>query len=327
MIIVTGGAGFIGSVLMAELNRLGFDDIILVDRIGEGEKWKNLLGLKYQEYFQADEFFQACELEEMLEQTDFIFHLGACSSTTEKDMEYLMRNNVHFSKNLLAAAAEAKVPILYASSAATYGDGSQGYKDDHDVIGGLRPLNPYGYSKQLVDEWVLSHYDKFNRWYGVKFFNVFGPNEYHKAEMRSIVHKTFEQIKSTGKVKLFKSHREGFNDGEQMRDFVYVRDVVKAMCAFMLNEEAPNGIYNLGSGAANSFKAVAESCFKAMDVKTQIEYIDMPESLRNQYQYFTQASMDKFHRVFPEFKFMTVEQAVEDYISNFLIKDNPYYQI
>lgn len=324
MILVTGGAGFIGSVLVKELNRAGHTNIIIVDRLKESDKWKNLKELKYSDYYHADEFLSS-ENDDLFSELTCIFHMGACSSTTERDMDYLMKNNVYFTQSLFEIARNQDIPFIYASSAATYGDGELGYSDQHETIPNLRALNPYGYSKQLVDEWILKQKYKPKHWFGLKFFNVYGPNEGHKGEMRSLVHKAYGQILETGKVKLFKSHREGFKDGQQLRDFVYVVDVVKAMIE-MMNPKVMkhSGIYNLGSGKARSFLSLIEATFQAMDKTSNIEFIDMPPSIRNQYQYFTEADMNKFKAVFPNFKFHSLEEGVRDYVQNYLAKNRHY---
>jgi ADP-L-glycero-D-manno-heptose 6-epimerase len=325
MILVTGGAGFIGSVLIRELNKIGRDDLVIVDRLRDTDKWLNLRNTKFNEYIHADDFFQP-GMELLHNKIDFIFHIGACSSTTERDVDFLMNNNVYYSKSLWALAVENNIPLVYASSAATYGDGELGYDDDHDKIPNFLPLNPYGWSKQLFDQWVLKRPKSPPRWYGLKYFNVFGPNEYHKEEMRSLVHKGFEQIKETSQIRLFKSHKEGFNDGEQLRDFIYVKDVCRAMLAMMDKKcKAQSGVYNLGTGQERSFKDLAIATFKAMNVPTSIEYFDMPESIRNQYQYFTKANMNKFHENFPNFEFTSLEDSVDDYVKNYLLTENPYY--
>ncbi len=325
MILVTGGAGFIGSVLVKELNAMGRFDIIIVDRLKNTSKWKNLQGLKFKDYFNADEFLTA-ENEDLFSELTAIFHMGACSSTTEMDMDYLMKNNVYFSQSLFEIARNQEIPFIYASSAATYGDGELGYDDNHHLIPNLRALNPYGYSKQLVDEWILKEKHKPSHWFGFKFFNVYGPNEYHKGEMRSLVHKAFGQINETGKVKLFKSHKAPYKDGEQLRDFVYVKDVVRVMVEVMdAKYKKSSGIYNLGSGTARSFLNLVEATFKAMNKEKNIEFIDMPDSIRNQYQYFTEAKMDKLHAVIPNFKFMSIEEGVSDYVKNHLLKKSPNY--
>jgi ADP-L-glycero-D-manno-heptose 6-epimerase len=325
MILVTGGAGFIGSVLVHELNRLGETDIVIVDRLETTLKWKNLRGLKFSQYIQADELFSG-DYDDLIAETDIIYHMGACSSTTEMDMDYLMRNNVQYTKALFNFAATKNVPMIYASSAATYGAGELGYDDNEELLPKLMPLNPYGYSKQLVDEWVINpETKKPDHWVGFKFFNVFGPNEYHKEDMRSLVHKAYHQIENNGVVKLFKSHRPDFKDGEQLRDFIYVKDVVRAMIEFSYtNMASHSGIYNLGTGSARSFKDLVKATFKAMNKKEEIEYIDMPVSIRGQYQYFTEANTKKLLTALPHFKFTSLEAAVTDYVQNYLAKDNPH---
>ena len=325
MILVTGAAGFIGSVLAKELNKLGRNDLILVDRLGSDEKWKNLRSIKFDEFIHADDMFQS-GMEDLLDMVDFIFHIGACSSTTERDLDFLMDNNVNYSKSLWALATEKGIPFIYASSAATYGDGNLGYSDDHAKVDELKPMNPYGWSKQIFDQWVLKRTKTPPRWFGLKYFNVYGPNEYHKEDMRSLVHKGFGQINDDAKIRLFKSHKEDFKDGEQLRDFIYVKDVCRAMIEMCLDEgKAENGIYNLGTGVARSFKDLAVATFKAMAKEENIEFFDMPESIRDQYQYYTQAEMGKFQKNFPEFKFSTLEEGVTDYIQNHLMKEDPFY--
>ena len=323
MIIVTGGAGFIGSSLVHYLNSLGEEDIIVVDRLGSDEKWKNLRSLRFNRYIHADNL----EGHHVLTKKEIraVYHMGACSATTETDVDYLMRNNVDYSKGLIRFCTKKDIPIVYASSAATYGSGANGYDDNEDELTKLKPLNPYGYSKQLVDEWVLRRERKPSRWFGVKFFNVYGPNEYHKGHMKSVVHSAFEQISAHGKVKLFKSHKEGYKDGEQLRDFVYVKDVVAAMVNLVeKNDREISGIYNLGTGRARTFADLARATFTAMDKPENIEYIDMPERLRGQYQYYTQANMDKFKSVFPDFKFHSLEEGIKDYVQNHLVEEDPH---
>lgn len=324
MILITGGAGFIGSVLAGQLNALGHTDLVIVDKLEDTVKWKNLRGIKFLDYIQADELFNG-DYDDLIAETDLIFHMGACSSTTEKNMDFLMKNNVAYTQALFRFAATKNIPFIYASSAATYGAGEQGYDDDHEKLPDLMPLNPYGYSKQLVDEWILKEEAKPDHYFGLKFFNVYGPNEYHKEEMRSLVHKSFEQIKSTGKVKLFKSHRPEFKDGEQLRDFIYVKDVVRAMIELADPDKAVHsGIYNLGTGKARTFLDLTRATFKAMDMAPNIEFIDMPESLRGQYQYFTQANVKKLMQALPGFQFSSLEDSVTDYVQNYLMKENPH---
>ncbi|EQC44586.1 ADP-glyceromanno-heptose 6-epimerase [Bacteriovorax sp. BSW11_IV] len=325
MILLTGGAGFIGSVLLKELNNIGREDIVVVDRLRDGVKWLNLRGLKFQEYILADELFDG-DHDDVLSEITCIFHMGACSATTERDVDYLMKNNVVYSQNLFHIALNRDIPFIYASSAATYGAGEHGYCDNEKEISKLRPLNPYGWSKQLFDEWVLRQKEKPTKWFGVKFFNVYGPNEYHKADMRSLVHKAFGQINEIGMVKLFKSHKEGYEDGKQLRDFVYGPDVALAMIEMMKTSNVQaSGIYNLGTGKARSFYDLMMATFDAMNVPAKVEFIDMPMSIRNQYQYFTEADMTKFFKLFPKFKFRSVEEGVGDYVKNYLLKEDPHY--
>lgn len=319
MILITGAAGFIGSVLAHRLNALGEMDLILVDRLRTGQKWKNLLGVQFSEFIHADELF----LEEnslTFSRVNKIFHMGACSSTTERDVDYLMKNNVEYSKNLFKIAVEKEIPIIYASSAATYGNGELGYDDDQRLVDQLRPLNPYGFSKQVFDQWALKQKKVPPKWFGLKFFNVYGPNEEHKDGMRSLVSKSFEQINENGFVKLFKSHRDDYKDGEQLRDFVYVKDVVEAMIELMKVSGRESGIYNMGTGTERSFYDLVAATFKAMNLEINVEFIDMPESIRGQYQYYTKANMKKFSNILPDFNFHTLEEGVFDYVSNYLIK-------
>jgi ADP-L-glycero-D-manno-heptose 6-epimerase len=322
MIIVTGAAGFIGSVIVKELNDLGRTDIVIVDHFRDGDKWFNLRGLKYEEIIGPSEFLDILpdldgtrpELE-----IEAIYHMGACSATTELDMDYLYRNNVLFSKVLFEHCTEFDIPIAYASSAATYGAGEQDYCDEHGGVESLRPLNKYGYSKQVFDEWALRQEDTPSKWYGLKFFNVYGPNEYHKGRMSSVVYQAFNQINDNGRVKLFKSYKEGFKDGEQLRDFVYVKDVVRAMIKLITSEHmGKNGIYNLGTGKARSFCDLVKATFTALELEPKIDFIEMPTELRDQYQYFTEASMEKLAKALPDFKFNSLEDGVSDYIQNYL---------
>lgn len=325
MILITGGAGFIGSALAKQLNILGHSDLVIVDKLEDSQKWKNLRGLKYQDYIHADELFNG-DYDDLIAETDMIFHMGASSSTLEKNMDFLMKNNVAYTQALFRFAATKNIPFIYASSAATYGKGERGYDDSHESIPELMPLNPYGYSKQIVDEWILKEESKPEHWFGLKFFNVYGPNEYHKEDMRSLVHKSFEQISSTGKVKLFKSYKPDFLDGEQLRDFIYVKDVVRAMIELSDPDKAlHSGIYNLGTGKARSFLDLTKATFKAMGATPKIEFIEMPESLRNQYQYFTEAQMKKFLSVVPGFQFTNLEEGITDYVTNYLVKENPHF--
>lgn len=322
MIVVTGGAGFIGSAFVWKLNEEGLDDIMIVDHLGETEKWKNLVNRRYFDYIHKDLFLNMILADKVPFETDAIIHLGACSSTTERDADYLMRNNYVYTREVGLWAVKKDIRFIYASSAATYGDGSLGFSDDDALTPKLKPINMYGYSKQLFDIGVL-RYDLQSRMAGVKFFNVFGPNEYHKGDMRSVVHKAFGQIKDTGKVALFKSHRPQYSDGGQMRDFVYVKDCVDVLWWLFTNRNV-NGIFNCGTGRARSWTDLVTAVFSAMDVAPQIDYIDMPESIRNQYQYFTEARMEKIRAAGYAEDFSTLEEAVRDYVQNYLMKPDPH---
>lgn len=316
MIIVTGGAGLIGNWLIRELNERGESDIIIVDRLVDPNQWKNLLGCRFKEYMMADAFL---ERKEEFSSARAIFHLGAISHTTCMDVVLLDQLNVQYSKDLWSFCSQYQIPFLYASSGATYGDGALGYKDDHDLSFKLRPLNPYGFSKWLFDNYALQTEQAPPHWFGFKFFNVFGPPEHHKAGMRSMVCKGFEQIQAGGVVKLFKSDHPDYKDGGQLRDFVYVKDVVLAMLRFY--EEPPSsGLYNLGTGKARSFFDLIQAVFKTLKKETNIQYIPTPDNIKNQYQYFTQADMGKFYGAFSDFKFRELEPSVEDYVSKHLMK-------
>lgn len=326
MIIITGAAGFIGSVLVHQFNQQGITDLLLVDHLEDGDKWLNLRDLKFAGIIYPDELWDH-PIWKTPKKIQGVFHMGAISATTETDMDLLYDNNTLYTNLLFETCAKKKVPLVYASSAATYGDGELGYKDDHDSLSGLKPLNKYGWSKQLSDEWVLGQKSTPPCWFGVKFFNVFGPNEYHKGKMSSVVYHGFKQIKENGEVKLFKSHRKGYSDGGQKRDFVYVKDVCRAMVELMeAGRKNPklSGIYNLGTGKARTFADLAKATFAGLGKKPKIQYIDMPENLRSQYQYFTQADMGKLKKALPKFKFMALEEAVKDYVKNHLNKPHPY---
>lgn len=326
MILVTGAAGFIGSVIVKELNSRGIFDLILCDHFESGDKWKNLRNLKFDSFVQVEDLFNH-PIWKKAGGLKAIYHMGACSDTTELNMDFLYKNNTEFTNQLLALSAAKNIPIVYASSAATYGAGEQGYSDDHKGIFKLKPLNKYGYSKQLSDEWILKQKKKPKVWFGVKFFNVFGPNEYHKGKMSSVVYQSFNQIRDVGFVKLFKSHRDDYKDGEQLRDFVYVKDVVRAMIELIeAGKKKPtlSGIYNLGTGEARSFHDLVKATFSAMDKEANINFIDMPAELRNQYQYFTQADMTKLKKALPKFKFMKLEDAVNDYVREHLSQPDQY---
>ena len=321
MIAVTGAAGFIGSAIVWALNQQGVSDILAIDSLGKDEKWKNLSSLKICDYWDKEEFLQAIETDSpLLRSLEGIIHMGACSSTTEKDASYMLKNNFTYTKKLALWAKEKGLRFVYASSAATYGDGKMGFSDS--LIEELRPLNIYAYSKQLFDIWAKKK-GLLNKIAGLKYFNVFGPNEYHKQEMRSVVLKAFEQIQETGRVKLFKSYRPDYKDGGQKRDFVYVKDAAKATVFVYYNQKAC-GIINIGTGKARTFLELAQAVFKALDKKEKIEFIDMPPGLAEKYQYFTQANIQKLLALGYPQSFMPLEEAIEDYIKNYLLSSSPY---
>lgn len=322
MYIVTGGAGFIGSAFVWKLNAEGIEDIVVVDRLGATEKWKNLVNSRIANYLHKDYFLKMVWENKLPFKVKAIIHMGACSSTTERDADYLINNNYHYSCVLANWAVSNNVPFIYASSAATYGDGSEGFSDDDGMAARLRPINMYGYSKQLFDLWILKN-NLGTKVTGLKFFNVFGPNEYHKGEMRSMVHKSFGQIKEEGRVRLFKSYRKEYGDGEQLRDFVYIKDCVEVLWWFLQNPSV-TGIYNLGTGAARSWNDLAGAVFSAVGRKARIEYIEMPEDLRDQYQYFTEARIDKLRLAGCQVSFRTLEEAIHDYVVDYLKRPNPY---
>lgn len=317
MIIVTGGAGFIGSCVVRSLNEAGRSDIVIVDNISETDKWMNMRNKKYIKYVHKSRF-----LEELptYENVEAIVHMGAQSSTTERDFDYLWENNFEYTKALWNYCAEKHISFIYASSAATYGDGSLGFNDRMD-IDKLLPLNGYGYSKQLFDLWVKHQAKSFPAQYcGLKFFNVYGPNEYFKGSMASMVFHGFNQIKETGKVKLFKSCNPNYKDGGQLRDFVYVKDICKVIMWLLVNKHV-SGLFNVGTGRAQSFAELAEATFHALDLEPNIEYIDMPEKLRGKYQYYTKAEMSRLYDAGYPFEFMDVEKGVRDYVQGHLDKN------
>jgi ADP-L-glycero-D-manno-heptose 6-epimerase len=319
MIIVTGGAGLIGSAVVWHLNQLGRSDILAVDNLGTGVKWKNLVALKIADYLEKDTFLRLVTENRLpcSEKVDAVFHLGACSATTEQDASYLIENNFEYTKQLALFALRQNARFIYASSAATYGDGINGFNDDEEKLSELRPMNMYGYSKHLFDVWAREN-NLLGRIAGMKYFNVFGPNEYHKGEMRSLVLKAYEQIVSSGRLRLFKSHRPDYADGEQVRDFIYVKDAAAMTVRFMSNPDA-NGIYNIGGGEASSWNSLAGAIFRALGRPVQIEYIDMPESIRGTYQYHTCAETSKIRQSGCWHETMQLEKAVEDYVTGYLV--------
>ena len=335
VILVTGAAGFIGSCMVGYLNRKGYHNIIIVDEFENENKKRNFEDKKIIGRVERNELFDWLNRHPM--QIDFIFHLGARTDTTEFDYSILEKLNVDYSQRIWNYCVEKNIPLVYASSAATYGDGELGYKDNHELPFRLSPLNPYGRSKNEFDKWTLrqtlnSELRTPNSppfWYGLKFFNVYGPNEYHKGRMASVIFHAFNQIKSTGKVKLFRSHKSEYKDGEQLRDFVYVKDVV-AICYWLMNKstgpgEGPaSGLYNLGTGKARTFKDLVIAIFKSLNKEPVIEFIDTPADIRDKYQYFTEADMTKIRNAGYKEEFYSLDEGVDTYVKNFLI-DNKYY--
>jgi ADP-L-glycero-D-manno-heptose 6-epimerase len=318
MIIVTGGAGFIGSALIAALNKRDITDILVVDEHGK-DKCKNLVNLSFADYAEKNNFLKTVLEKKISSGLESVLHMGACSDTTETDAEYLGKNNYEYTKLLAQWATDANIRFIYASSAATYGDGSAGFSDDEEKIENLRPLNLYGHSKQLFDLWAHRN-DLLKKVVGLKYFNVFGPNEYHKADMRSFVLKAFEQINATGKVRLFKSYKAQYADGEQKRDFLYIKDAVD-MTLFFWDNPQLSGLFNIGAGKARTWNDLVKAVFAAMGRKPKIEYIDMPDSIRNQYQYFTEADISKLRQAGYKKKTTSLEDAIKDYVQNYLQKD------
>jgi ADP-L-glycero-D-manno-heptose 6-epimerase len=311
MIIVTGAAGFIGSCLIKRLNEDNFNAIIAVDKFDNPEKNKNLVGLKIREKVDRDQFMEW--LAKNYETVEFIFHIGARTDTTEFDTQLLSKLNTEYTKAIWKACCQYQIPLVYASSAATYGLGEIGYDDNETTIPQLKPLNPYGDSKQAFDVWALQQKEKPFFWAGLKFFNVYGPNEYHKGRMASVVWHAYNQIQKTGKMKLFRSHNPNYKDGEQMRDFVYVKDVVE-VCMFLMHHRKDSGIYNLGSGKARTFNDLAKAVFHALNKPVDIEYVDTPADIRDKYQYFTEARMGKLKSIGYEKGFCGLEDGVVEYL-------------
>ncbi len=318
MIVVTGAAGFIGSAIVWRLNTLGKEDIIIVDELGMEEKWKNLVGLKFSDFIHKDDFIAMILDDEVLFSIDSLIHMGANSSTTELNADHLLFNNYEYTKELAKYSLKNNIRFIYASSAATYGDGSLGFDDDESRLETLRPLNMYGYSKQMFDLWAKRQ-GILDKIVGLKYFNVFGPNEYHKGDMRSVAHKAFGQINDTGKLRLFKSHNSKYEDGEQLRDFVYIKDAVD-MTLFFLEQKNKNGIYNIGAGKARTWNDLAKATFNALDKPLNIEYFDPPKQLEEKYQYFTEANLDKLKKAGYNKPPTSLEEGITDYIKNYLLK-------
>jgi ADP-L-glycero-D-manno-heptose 6-epimerase len=317
MIVVTGAAGFIGSCLVRKLNDEHFLDLALVDDFSDEEKNKNLEGKKFTAKIHRDGFIEWLKKNHRFVQ--FVFHIGARTDTTEFNAEIFNKLNLQYSKDVWNACVEFGLPLVYASSAATYGAGELGYSDDHFIIENLKPLNPYGESKNNFDKWALEQERAPYFWAGLKFFNVYGPNEYHKERMASVIFHAYNQISSTDKLKLFRSHNPEYKDGEQLRDFVYVKDVVN-VCYWLMHHRKDSGIYNLGSGTARTFLDLAKNVFAAMDKKENIEFIDTPADIRDKYQYFTEAKMEKLRGIGYAESFFSLEKGVEDYVTTFLSK-------
>ncbi|PAW72923.1 MAG: ADP-glyceromanno-heptose 6-epimerase [Opitutia bacterium Tous-C4FEB] len=317
-ILVTGGAGFIGSALVAALNQRGISDIVITDLLGSDEKWRNLTPLKFADYLEADDFRKRIgQNQAALGDFSAVFHLGACSATTEKNASYLIDNNFNVTKELAAWSLAKNIRFIYASSAATYGDGAQGMDDQDPNLGRLRPLNMYGYSKHLFDQHAQRK-GWLDRIVGVKYFNVFGPNEDHKGDMRSLVNKAYEQIRTTGRVGLFKSYHPDFKDGEQMRDFLYVKDAVEMTLHFAEGATTAGGLFNLGSGNANTWLTLTRAIFSALNLPPKIDFIEMPEALKGKYQYYTKADITKLRNAGYRRAMTPIEDAIRDYVQNYL---------
>ncbi|MFN8438094.1 MAG: ADP-glyceromanno-heptose 6-epimerase [Cytophagales bacterium] len=316
MIVVTGAAGFIGSCLIAKLNKENYNYIVAVDKFDNPLKMKNLEGKKIQDFVDRDNFESWLETNQRL--VEFVIHLGARTDTTEFNKEIFDKLNLNYSKTVWNQCAKFQIPLIYASSAATYGLGEYGYDDDETKINHLKPLNPYGDSKNDFDKWALQQTTKPFFWAGLKFFNVYGPNEYHKSRMASVIFHAFNQINEKNEMKLFKSHNPNFSDGGQMRDFVYVKDVVEVIY-YLIHHRKNSGIYNLGSGKARTFNDLVSQTFKSLNKNKQITYIDTPIDIRDKYQYFTEANMNKLHSIGYFRPFYTLEEGVDDYITNYLV--------
>ena len=321
MIVVTGAAGFIGSCLVSKLNTEGYKDIIVVDDFSDAQKNKNLEGKTYTGQVHRKEFHEWLKQNHAL--TQFVFHIGARTDTTEFDVTIFDELNLNYTKELWKICVEFGLPLVYASSAATYGMGELGYVDSHDVVERLKPLNPYGNSKNDFDKWALKQERVPYFWAGLKFFNVYGPNEYHKGRMASVILHAFNQIRDTDGVKLFRSHNEKYEDGKQLRDFVYVKDAVD-VCYFLMHHRQDPGLYNLGTGDARAFLDLADNTFKAMDKNVNITFIDTPEDIREKYQYFTEANISKLRSIGYLGEFHTLEEGIDDYVRNYL-SEQKYY--
>ncbi len=320
-ILLTGAAGFIGSYLLGYLNAKGYTDIFIADDFSDEDKWFNFDSKQFAEKIEREELF------EWLAAADrgigLVLHLGARTDTTEFDYAVHERLNLEYSKKIWNYCVTRNIPLIYASSAATYGSGELGYKDDHELVEKLQPLNPYGVSKNEFDKWALQQTACPPFWAGLKFFNVYGPNEYHKGRMASVIFHACNQARSAGKVKLFRSHRPDFKDGQQLRDFIYVKDIAR-VCFWLMSNQVSSGIYNLGTGKARSFEDLAKATFAGLGKEPVIEYIDMPEDIRDKYQYFTEADISKLRRAGYTEPFTSLEEGVKDYVENFLVPKKYY---
>lgn len=316
MIVVTGAAGFIGSCLISYLNQNNFKAIIAVDDFSKLDKKNNYQNKNIQEFVERNVFFEW--LDKNYQQVEFIFHIGARTDTTEFNIEIFNELNLDYTKKVWKSCIDYQIPLVYASSAATYGNGENGYDDDESKINQLVPLNPYGDSKNDFDKWALAQKEQPFFWAGLKFFNVYGPNEFHKNRMASVIWHAFQQIQKTGKMNLFRSHHPDFRDGEQMRDFVYVKDVIK-VCYFLMHHRKNSGIYNLGSGKARTFLDLVKNTFKAMNIEESISFIDTPLDIRDKYQYFTEANMQKLTDIGYKEGFYSLEEGIDDYVKNYLL--------
>ena len=321
MIVITGAAGFIGSCLVSKLNQEGKSNLILVDDFEKHEKDQNLMGKKYAQKIERAVFINW--LEEQHSQVTSILHIGARTDTTEFNVAIFNELNLNYTKSIWTICAKYQIPLVYASSAATYGLGEFGYDDDETKLNLLKPLNPYGDSKNDFDKWAIQQSSEPPQWQGLKFFNVYGPNEFHKARMASVIFHSFNQIKNVGKVKLFRSHNPKYKDGGQLRDFVYVKDVVEVIW-FLYSSKVKSGIYNLGSGKARTFLDLATATFKALNLEPNIEFIDTPIDIRDKYQYFTEANMHKLVAQGYNKAFTSLEDGVLDYVKDYLVS-NTYY--
>ena len=319
MIVITGAAGFIGSCLVSFLNEKGFEDLLLVDDFDRMDKRKNLEGKKYAAMVQREAFNGWVRTQRL--NIRFVFHIGARTDTTEFNTEIFDTLNLNYSKKVWEYCSQKQIPLIYASSAATYGLGELGYEDRHDIIANLKPLNPYGDSKNDFDKWVINQKEHPPKWYGLKFFNVYGPNEFHKGRMASVIFHAFNQIQQSGKVKLFRSHKAEYEDGKQLRDFIYVKDVLQ-ICVFLMSKQPASGIYNVGTGKARTFWDLANTTFDAMDKAPNIEFIDTPADIREKYQYFTEAKMDKLITNGYPNRFYSLEDGIKDYVQNYLMEKN-----